>query len=322
MKTYRRLALSCLTLAALLLGMLIVWSVSHGGPPAALLPPAGEGLPAGGPLTFAVLGDSRGNNTVFDHVLEAARRDGARFILHTGDIVHEATPAQFDWVLQEIAELGLKVPLCVVPGNHDLARGTTTPGLLYERAFGPRRYWFSCGDALFVALDDVTNHCDKRDLQWLDETLAGLRPRYKECFVFTHVPPRDPRPGREHCLSRQSGEALMEMLKSHDVTAVFAGHIHSYVEDRIDGIPIYITGGAGAERDVPVGPYHYLLCSVDEGGSLSARKVDVADVPDAEYAEYAFRTKFPPELVLVLGGLFLLGGLLLTWRGFRHARQD
>ncbi len=318
MATNRRLALICLTLAALLLGTLTAWSAINGGTPPGILPPAGDSLPGGRPLTFAVMGDSRGNNSVLDRLLRSAQAHGARFVLYTGDMVRDASPAQYDWMLQEIAELDLRVPLCVVPGNHDVDRRRPVPGLLYERAFGPRNYWFTCADSLFVAFDDTTDNCNPRDLQWLDETLARLRPGYGACFVYTHVPPYDPRQGRAHCLSEASGKALSDVLLKHEVTALFAGHIHSYLEGSFNGTPVFITGGAGAMRDAPDGPYHYLLCDLNKDGSLSVRKVDVADLPDTEYAEYVFRTKFAPQLVLVVSCLLLLGGLLFAWRGCRR----
>ena len=87
----------------------------------------------------------------------------------------------------------------------------------------------------------------------------------------------------------------------------------------MDGIPIYITGGAGADRDKPIGPYHYLLCTVNEKGAFAMRKVDVPDVANTDYPEYAYWVKYPLEQTLVLSVLLLVAGTLLAWRGFREA---
>lgn len=319
MKVYQRLAMACLTLAALLSIAHIVWTAVHNDMAPAMLPPAGEAIQASAPYTFAVMGDNRVNTSVFESILTGAQRDGARFIIHTGDLVGRGTKNQFEWLLGELQEVNLSVPFCAVPGNHDLTMGPNRR-LVYERAFGPRQYWFSYGDALFVAFDDSDGKCSPEDLQWLDSTLARLRPQYGLCFVFTHIPPRDPRPNGAHDLSEDAANALMAVLTKHTVTALFAGHIHTYLEDTVDGIPVYISGGAGATRDEPIVPYHYLLCTVNGKGSYQVRKVDVPDVTNTDYAEYVYWVKYPVEKSLAVSVLFLLAGMAFVWRSFRPAR--
>ena len=204
------------------------------------------------------------------------------------------------------------MPFCAVPGNHDETDAGVNPYLLYERAFGPRRYWFSYGDTLFVGLGSYGSTCRDEDLEWLDKTLARYRSGYRDCIVFTHVPPRDPRAGGQHALPEPLGDAMMNALKKHGVTALFAGHIHSYLEDQIDGIPIYITGGAGADRDEPMGPFHYLLCTVGADGRLEVRKVEVPDLVNTDYPEYALSAKFPVGASLIGAGVLLLAGIFLV----------
>ena len=324
MRVYLGLALICLTLAALLASAHVAWTVVHSDTPPAVLPPAGEALQGGTPLRFAVVGDSRGNNTVFEEVMAGAQKEGAQFIIHTGDIVGEGSERQYEWILDELQEMALKVPFCAVPGNHDLAAGPGNRRIFYERAFGPRQYWFSCANALFVAFDDSAGRCPPEDLQWLDRTLTRLRPQYAQCFVYLHIPPHDPRdrPEGEHALSEDAGNALMEVLKKHSITAIFAGHIHAYLEDKVDGIPVYITGGAGAERVEPIGPHHYLVCTVNEQGALEVRKVDVPDVNNTDYAEYVYWVKYPVGRSLVASLVFLLAGIGLAWHSFRLAGRQ
>ena len=319
MKGYRRVALICLVSAVVLLTAHLTWSFAATDTPPAFLPPAGESLEGKTPFRFAVVGDNRGNNTVFDEILARIKQDGANLVIHTGDIVERCTERQYEWILHELEEANLSVPFCAVPGNHDMTDAGTNPCLLYQRAFGPRRYWFSYGDTLFVGLGNYGKSCTEQDLDWLDSVLSRYRGSYKGCFVFTHVPPRDPRPGAGHALPEVLGEHVMEILKKHDVTALFAGHIHSYLEDEMDGIPIYITGGAGAERDEPIGPHHYLLCTVQPGGKLDVRKVDVPDRVNTDYPEYAFRVKFPVGASLVGVALLLLAGIVLVKNAFLRA---
>ena len=324
-RALHRPVLYSLGAAVVLLGANLVWSFVLAETPPALLPPAGEVMGGTAPFTFAVVGDSRGNTTVFEEILSRIRADGASLILHGGDIVRRAKPRQFDWVLHELAEENLAVPFCPVPGNHDIDEAVDDPGgrcRLYSRAFGPRRYWFAYANTLFVAFDTATKRCSADDLAWLDGTLARYRGGYDACFVYMHVPPVDPRPDRWREV-QEGKEELARILKEHGVTAVFAIHIHSYVEVSVEGIPLFISGGAGARLEGPGDRYHYLLCTVEPGGSFAVRKIDVGDRTDADYPEYALRVKFPARGMLVTGvGLVLAAFAVSLFAGAGPAHKE
>jgi 3',5'-cyclic AMP phosphodiesterase CpdA len=266
------------------------------------------------------VGDSRGNDAVFEEILARMKQDGVSLVIHTGDIVKHCSERQYEWILHELSEAGLTVPFCAVPGNHDVMDVAANGDLLYARAFGPRRYWFCYGDTLFVGLGNYDRILEPDDLDWLDGTLSRSRAGRKDCFVFTHMPPRDPRPGANHALAESAGEDMMKVLKKHAVTALFAGHIHSYLEDEMDGIPIYITGGGGAGRVEPAVAYHYLLCTVEADGKLGVRRADVPDVVNSDYPEYAFSVKFPIAAGLVGASVLLLAGIFFARDGVRLGR--
>ncbi len=309
----RLLALLCLVVGALVLGACGVRSLVVKRPRSALLPPAGKGLGGEVPFRFAVLGDNRGVRKSLTDILRAIKAERVRFVLHTGDVARHGNHEQLDWVRQGVAEAKLGVPFCAVPGNHDIRGRAVEHGERYrpyEQAFGPRQYWFSCANALFVAFDDATNTCRPDDLAWLDATLARHRKEFDACFVFLHVPPRDPRPGRTHCLKPRHAKALLPILKAHRVTAVFAGHIHSYLEDHAGAVPVFITGGAGAPRHEPEVPYHYLVCTVEPGGSFRVARRDVDTSGSTDLVEYYWRVKFRSTVALPVGLGFLAAGSL------------
>ncbi len=322
MKTRHRVALYLLVGAALLLAARAAWSLAHRQRARAFLPPAGESLEGAAPLRFAVVGDSRGNSIVFEEILASIKQEGVGLIIHTGDIVKRCTEQHYEWVLHELEEEHLSVPLCAVPGNHDVTEAGAHRSLLYERAFGPRRYWFSYGETLFVALGCCDEECPLDDLEWLERTLGRHRSSYTDCFVFTHFPPYDPRRRGVRPRPGSAGEKMLDVLQKHNVTALFASHIHAYLEGDVDGIPLYITGGAGADRDEPMGPFHYLLCTVEPSGKLEVGKVDVPDHINRDYPEYAFMTKFPVGASLVGVGVLLLAGIFLGKDAFLGTRVD
>lgn len=311
-----RKALYCLTAAGVFFAGHFTWTLVNGEAPPAIVPPAGQVMAGTVPFRFAVISDNRGNMSVFEEALAMIKEEDPSLILHAGDIVKRYNPRHFDWLLHELDEENLTVPFCPVPGNHDIdwtARDMKNRYRLYNRAFGPRRYWFSYANALFVAFDDSDERCSSGDLKWLDSVLERFRGRYELCFVYMHVPPRDPRPGCNHALKAGEADKLMPILKKHDVTAVFAGHLHYYAEDEIEGIPIYISGGAGEKKDAGEA-HHYLLCSVDASGRFTVERRDLSHRIDTDYPEYVFRTKFPDGVVLLGAVGLLLTGVVMSVR--------
>jgi Icc-related predicted phosphoesterase len=303
----------------ILLGVFIlvanfVWHIStRTGSDAMTLPPAGEVLPVAKPFTFGVVGDSRRNVAVLCAIMKDAATRRAEFMLHGGDIINAPNRRQYNWVLHELSENRTTVPIYAVPGNHDIDESATDNEVrtrLYRQAFGPRRYWFGCGDVLFVAFDDSMGRCEKEELDWLQQTLVRHRPDFKRCFIFMHMPPYDPRPEEPgHSLLDEDGQKLLKVLKLHDVDAVFASHIHSFTQGSREDIPLYITGGGGADRDDPSEPYHYLLCTVDDDGELTVEKIDMTK-PASFYLEYAFQAKWRSLIAQSIGLVFLVAGIV------------
>ncbi len=280
--------------------------------------PAGEHLPEPKPFKFGVVGDSRRNVAVLRSILRDAEDRQAQFMLHGGDIVRAPNQRQYNWVLHELAESGSRIPIYAVPGNHDIVMNAPTEEeryKLYCHAFGPRHYWFGIGRILFVAFDDAMVECNPEELKWLDQTLSHNRPDYEHCFVIMHVPPYDPRrPEGGHCLNEEDGRAVMQILKRHHVSAIFASHIHSYAEGNQDGIPLYITGGGGANRDDPSEPYHYLLCTVGSDGLLTVEKKDMGEI-ETSYLEYAFHAKWFTFAAQIAGLALVVTGIVFAMIG-------
>ena len=166
-----------------------------------ILPAVGRHIEAEAPYTFALVGDCRGNMEVFEAILSRIKADRVQFLVLTGDIVKNCTERDYQWVLHELDEKLGDLRLFPLPGNHDILTHSEDPVeryRLYTSAFGPRRYWFSCANTLFVVFDGATETCARDEIEWLDETLGTLRDRFPVCFVCMHVPPRDPRPGLNH----------------------------------------------------------------------------------------------------------------------------
>jgi 3',5'-cyclic AMP phosphodiesterase CpdA len=299
-----------LALALLAIDLICIPLVDEDPPP--ILPPAGEVLPGAAPYVFAVVGDSQGTPTVYDTMVKQIQQDGAAFVLHCGDLVQRCTANRYRWTLHEMAEQNLGVPFCPVPGNHDVQRPPGGEGesdkRLYKRSFGQPHYWFAYDDTLFVAVDTSDRGLREAELAWLDSTLAVYRARYKTCIVFTHVPPRNPLPIQDRDLGAEADRLVAVLAKWH-VTALFAGHLHSYAEDEMRGVPVYISGGGGADLDLPDDHYSYLLCRIGPDGQLAVEKREVPTEPNRDYFEYVARAKLGRQALGATGVLLLLASV-------------
>lgn len=212
------------------------------------------------PVTFAVLGDNRGNFPVLEQLFRKMSADpGVKFAIHLGDMVQQGDLARYRSFFKAVRQY-LPMPLLGVIGNHELKEDPE--GRLYTGIFGPRNFSFHLGGHYFIIFDDAAKSGpDEEQYRWLTAELKKAR-KYQTRLVFFHVPLFDPRGGEHHhCLPPESAARLQALFKKYRVTCVFAGHIHSYFEGRWDGVPYALSGGAGAKlsgTDPRHFFYHYL----------------------------------------------------------------
>jgi len=132
------------------------------------------------------------------------------FVLITGDLVRDAlrvsepeAAGYFDLLGRELG--AFKVPVFLVPGNHDIFgierhRSLVSPTnplygkRFYRSRFGPNYYAFNWGGIHFVGLDTVDYfdleyyaHVDSAQVRWLGEDLARL-PAGTPVVTFNHIP--------------------------------------------------------------------------------------------------------------------------------------
>jgi 3',5'-cyclic AMP phosphodiesterase CpdA len=231
-----------------------------------------------GDFSFAVFGDNRDDQGRFNSLISQVNRDPAiAFCLDLGDLVNHPDPALYRHFFRQVQNLGK--PLLTVIGNHEINRDPAYGRRLYADIFGPSvgpfYYSFHFGNYYFIVLDDADKQGpDPAQKAWLEAELqkAGA---YKYRFVFLHVPLYDPTGGR-HCLPQADADKLLALFKAHQVSQIFAGHIHAYFQGDWGGIPFVITGGAG----VPLVRYddtnyffHWLkVRATDTGFKISVNK--------------------------------------------------
>ena len=190
---------------------------------------------------------------------EIARIDPPpRFVVHLGDIVNPvpSLPTFHDAVghFKAIAE-PLRVPLHVIPGNHDVGDKTIDwmPAdqvcdaylATYRAVFGADFYAFDDGALRFVMLNSLLLNSgladEARQRDWLEAQLDGAAGR--RVFLFMHYPPyihsREER-GSYDNIDRPARDWLLEQIARPGVEAVFAGHVHNFWYERIGEAELYM----------------------------------------------------------------------------------
>ncbi len=160
-------------------------------------------------------------------------------VLVTGDIAHHATDAEYEQVLELLAPL--RVPLYVLPGNHDdrrsLNRHFGVPGADGE----PVQYSADLGHLRLVAIDTTRpgedpGALDAARLGWLDEELA-MAPETPTLLAMHHPPLLTGVPVWDELgLPDADRQALGEVIARHpQVRRIVAGHFHRTIIGQLAG---------------------------------------------------------------------------------------
>ena len=115
------------------------------------------------------------------------------FVMHTGDLTHLSTPAQFDQVQQMLGEVRTG-RVFTVPGEHD---SVGDGGRAYRQTFGAGTsgngwYSFDTHGVHFIALVNTLSleklgHLGTDQIDFVRKDVAGLKPD-TPIVVFSHIP--------------------------------------------------------------------------------------------------------------------------------------
>ena len=213
-------------------------------------------------INFYVFGDSQGYQGGVEQIVATANLDRPNFIFHCGDLTPFGQENQYQ-AIKAVLDQSV-VPVYTTEGNHDIKDGGDQ---FYQEYFGTSTYSFDLGPAHFTVFNTSSGDVSNQEFTWLEQDLSQTEADFR--FVFTHIPPFDPRTGENHTLFNSTiSTQLMTLFETYDVDVVFTGHIHMYNETVINGVRYVITGGAGASLyadEEHGGIYHYMNITLNEG---------------------------------------------------------
>ena len=295
--------------------------------------PVAEIMPNQKPDTsILIVSDSGSHNLILRRVLQdALDKNKYDFVMHLGDFTKNASITGTYWLLNDIKPVLGKTPLYMIPGNHDITRriGLTkkhfTDKSFYETVMGPRYYWFAFGDTLFITLDSSDTGLDDAQLAWFDTTLKKIRPGFKNCIVFGHVPPANSRPDffEDHIMQPDTVKKFEQIVKKHKINAMFFGHVHFFSQSKFAGIDFYTLPSSGqAIRDPNIRQYGYINVNINKKGDVSVEPkfIDYRGPKKSAFSEWfardvlSVKVKMMVSAGLCLSIIFLIVGLVLRKR--------
>jgi 1,2-diacylglycerol 3-alpha-glucosyltransferase len=270
----------CLLLAAVLAVLIALGgcggSPGGGAPPATSSGPSTPSAESAERFSFIVCGDPQNNYDVFDKVLEAAK--SVDFLIIAGDLTGSGTATEFQSFVDAMNASGVKY--YTVPGNHDVA--TSPVGGNYATYIGKPHSSFDYRHAHFILIDNSTPELGfyPSERAWARKDLkAARRKGFEHIIAVAHVPPGYPYSAsatEDQITGLDANHELIPLLSEGGVKNLFCGHVHTYMEERDDGVTVTITGGAGAPLHYIGGEsyHHYVLVEVN-GERLTVKPVRI-----------------------------------------------
>lgn len=201
----------------------------------------GEPLDVGVSEVINIIGDpgcdglGAGIMSVFARALAGFPAD---FSIIVGDMVPYGSRdvyANFTGFVNTLA----RHPVFTLKGNHDTD--------FFNESFGSANYALTSGSTLLISLDNTGRCFTTEALDFCRRTLAEIQ--CEDIIFLFHYPP--PNPVASNSINPPEWELFREIYAPFikKIRYFISGHVHSLGMSQIDGIPVIITGGAGARLE-------------------------------------------------------------------------
>jgi 3',5'-cyclic AMP phosphodiesterase CpdA len=207
---------------------------------------------------------------IYDDLVARVNAMGPAFVVHLGDITDPVPVSpKFSDSAQAFhkASEAFSMPYYLVPGNHDIGE-KIHPALpkinnkvsitkraihQYEQHFGRQRYSFQHEGCLFLVINTMLLNSGLEEEQeqwgWLEQTLSDNTK--KRIFFFAHYPlylsTRD-EPDFYDNIDEPARSRLLELLEHYQVEGYYAGHVHNFFYNHLNGMHQFVLPSTGIIR--------------------------------------------------------------------------
>jgi outer membrane protein assembly factor BamB len=188
------------------------------------------------PFRFAWLSDTHVGTATGEQDLRDAVRDinsltGLSFVVVSGDVTEFGSRDQLR-LAKDLLD-GIRIPCCVIPGNHD-TKWSESGATDFPRLWSEDRFVFDCGGYRFIGMHQGPlmkmgdGFWAPQDVRWLEAMLKKLPHRNQPLIFITHYPVDD---------SIANWYVVLDLLKKHNTQAILCGHGHANHKFVFEGVP-------------------------------------------------------------------------------------
>jgi len=225
-------------------------------------------------FSFAVVGDTRGANGVFEKIANKLYDESIDFLVLLGDCT-KGTEFAHRYFRGEIArEYRFSCPIFYVVGNHDINK-KLFPLSRFESLYGPTLFSFTYQNCLFIVLRLMGDrNSNQESLRFLKTFLHKNGTQYRKKFVFMHIPPPFPPVDSRKF---KSPAKLIDLFSRLRIDYVFAAHLHGYVHTDFRDTTYIVTGGGGASLDKRIVANFHHAVVIRVGKDYVSEKIIMVD---------------------------------------------
>ena len=281
------------------------------------------------PFSFLVVSDTKTSNIFEAFYNSDLYPKEADLTIIGGDFVKDPEWGYHKFFILEFNEWGLKSPIFLIAGNHDIAleekyRKKVNAFSIddFRKTYGPLNFHFKYSGCLFIGIDDNYNDAY---LDYLKRVLSAESDGALIKFVFMHIPPPSIMPVSDYRPLKREDE-FFDIVDEFEVDYVIASDYHSYLRHRRGKTNFIITGGGGAHLyDNNSSFYHAILLNVDPENREVAeficplkKSLDFGDDVEIFMVAKAYPFfKYRPPLGFSILALNAIIAALLIWRFFK-----
>lgn len=256
-----------------------------------------EALSSGGAFTFIQMSDTQlgfyepygtfvRTEKMLNHAIDECNEMKPAFVIVTGDMVDkEADEDQFNAYMKAISRLDKKIPIYMVPGNHDMEHFYSKEKFdRYIQRYGYEKFSFIYKNCAFIGFDSNCIRYDAAEEEalqyaWLRQQLTQAK--NKGCrliFTFCHVPVIYGAPDQPEDYSNfplKYRQKYLDLFNEFGVAACFAGHTHHPLCTEYKGTYYCIAGATGTTFEGSPSGYH--VVNVGKGANWDFKFTAIAN---------------------------------------------
>lgn len=202
------------------------------------------------PFSFAFISDTENSDSSI-WLIDTLLKEDIDFLVFAGDIVDNPLLSEHKLFFQTISRLNPKIPIFIVPANHDIEEGRFSRED-FQNIYGPVNFSFIYNNCLFIFISNI-NQEDTEAKGYFESVLSNRSPNIKHTFVFCPTPLRVVLNKVLDCPLWIS--EFDKVIDKHKVDYVISGDYHKHMELEDNNKVQHIVSGSGGAHFIEKSPF-------------------------------------------------------------------